>query len=83
MFNKNVVAREVKACTDYNVKEVEEVLELTFDFVRAIMKSGDRDNYDFKNIRLFNFGIFGVKPGRINHLKKKDAKKDNKNNFKD
>ena len=35
MFNKNVVAREVKACTDYNVKEVKEVLELTFDFVRV------------------------------------------------
>lgn len=54
----------------YSKKEVEEVGNAVFDMVRQTAKSGDRKNYKFKNVRLFNFGTFAVKEGRIKYLKK-------------
>jgi nucleoid DNA-binding protein len=55
-----------------NYEDAREITDTIFDFVAKTMKAGDRENYQYENVRVFNFGIFGVKQGRVNYYKKKD-----------
>lgn len=71
-FNSKQLATQITEHEDCNFKDIREVADSIFGFVASTIKSGDRENYEYKNIRIQNFGIFGVKKGRIDYYKKKD-----------
>ncbi len=54
---------------EYGLREiaVETIVKSQFNKVIEVMKEGGH-----KNIRLQGFGIFAVKPGRLDYKKKKD-----------
>lgn len=59
------------------VHKIQEVVYLTFKFVRAIIKSANRDIEYYPAIRVFKLGIFYVTKNKQRRLK---AKKDENNN---
>ena len=65
----------------YNLpeEEIRRIVFSPFELVKKSMKDAEPNNIEsFKNIRIINFGLFAVKPGRIKHLKKQNDDRNNK-----
>ncbi len=62
-----------------SVKQVEDIVYSFFRYTSKRMKEGNKVTHEFKTIRLFKFGMFKVKPGRIKHLKIIHEKSNNRN----
>ncbi len=66
-----------KMALEYGISE-EEVKEIVFspyEMLCETIKSAEKDNEEsFKNVRIMNLGLFAVKKGRLNYLKKKKEK---------
>ena len=71
-FNSRQLAIQLAENEDCNYETARQITDTVFEFVTQTMKGGDRDNYLYENVRILNFGIFGVKQGRIDYFKKKD-----------
>ena len=57
-----------------SIGQVREIIDSFFQFTSKRMKEGDKYTRTYKPVRLFKFGIFKVKQGRINQLKRRDEK---------
>ncbi len=68
-FNYKEAAQELED-EEFSRKEIEDVLSSTFLFLRNTMKEGNLKT-GYKNVRIFNLGIFAVKSGRLEYFKKK------------
>lgn len=68
-----------KLCEEYNItyETCKDITESPFRYCAEKIKEGDRGKLNFYNIRIINFGVFSVAPGRLNALK--DDNKKNKN----
>jgi nucleoid DNA-binding protein len=66
--------RKIAEDEDLTVKQVEEIVYSFFRFTSKKMKEGDKYTRTYESIRLFKFGIFSVKRGRINELKRRDER---------
>ena len=62
--------RKIAQDEDLTIKQVEEIVYSFFRFTSKSMGEGDRKNLVFDQIRLFKFGVFRVKPGRLNREKR-------------
>ena len=62
---------EVAKQLELSPSEVEKLVRAEFQLIKRVMKEGSRNQPEtFKNVRLIKFGLFGVKPGRIEKLRK-------------
>lgn len=68
--------RKIAEDENLTIKQVEEIVFSFFHFTSNKMKEGDKYTRTYEPIRLFKFGIFKVKQGRINQLKRRDEKLD-------
>ncbi len=62
--------RKIAADESLTIKQVDEIVSSFFWFTSDRMSKGDRDNLNFDHIRLFKFGVFRVKAGRLNREKR-------------
>lgn len=53
------------------VDEVQLIACSPFHLVNRVMRRADKKKLQFENIRVINFGIFGVKQGRKEHFRRK------------
>lgn len=56
------------------IKQVDDIVNSFFRFTVKQMSQGDRKNLEYSSIRLFKFGVFKVKEGRKQYLRRKDEK---------
>ena len=68
------IIRKIAEKENLTIKQVEEIVSSFFRFTHKEMKEGDKYTRSYKPVRLFKFGIFKVKQGRINELKRRDEK---------
>jgi nucleoid DNA-binding protein len=68
------IIRKIAEKENLTVKQVEEIVSSFFWFTSERMKKGDKYTRSYESVRLFKFGIFKVKQGRINMLKRRDEK---------
>ena len=74
-FNSKQLAYQIASYEeDINFNHAKDITDSVFEFIAETMKKGDRKNYKYENVRVLNFGIFGVKEGRKEYYKKKDKK---------
>lgn len=73
-FNSKDLAFNLADHEECNYNDAKEIIDSVFGFVRETMKEGDRKNYEYKNVRIFNLGLFAVKKGKVNYYKRKDQK---------
>ena len=66
--------RKIAEQENLTVKQVEEIVNSFFWFTSKRMKEGDKYTRTYKSIRLFKFGLFNVKQGRKNELKRRDER---------
>lgn len=52
------------------VSQVEEIVETPFRFFVHLAGKGDKDTLTFHSLRIYKWGLFSVKKGRKEHLKK-------------
>ena len=64
------IIRKIAEKENLTIKQVEEIVYSFFHFTSKRMKESDKMTYDYKATRLFKFGTFRVKQGRINHKKR-------------
>jgi nucleoid DNA-binding protein len=64
------IIRRIAEKEGLTIKQVEEIVYSFFHFTSKRMKESDKMTYDYKATRLFKFGTFRVKQGRINHKKR-------------
>ncbi len=69
-----VIIKKIAETEGLSIKQVEEIVYSFFRFTSKQMKEGDKYTRSYKPIRLFKFGIFKVKQGRINQLRRRDEK---------
>ena len=65
-----LLIRRIAEKENLTIKQVEEIVFSFFRFTSKCMSEGDRKNLIFDHIRLFKFGVFKVKPGRVNREKR-------------
>jgi len=66
--------RKIAEQENLTVKQVEDIVYSFFRFTSTRIKEGDKYTRTYKPIRLFKFGLFSVKQGRINELKRRDER---------
>lgn len=59
-----------------SLKDVDAIVKSVFELTSKTISSGDKFNYEFKNVHVPNFGMFKVKQGRIEAMKQKYGYKD-------
>ena len=52
------------------LSQVEEIAEAPFRFFAQIASEGDKDKLEFDSVRIIKWGLFSVKEGRKEYLKK-------------
>ena len=50
--------------------QAEEIIESVFRFTADTMKEGNKQTLDFSHVRIIKWGVFKVKPGRREFLKR-------------
>ena len=68
------IIKKIAEKENLTIKQVEEIVSSFFRFTHKRMKEGDKYTRSYNSVRLFKFGIFKVKQGRINELKRRDEK---------
>jgi len=66
--------RKIAEDEGLTIKQVDEIVNSFFRFAAKRMKEGDKYTRTYNSIRLFKFGVFNVKQGRINRLKRRDER---------
>ena len=66
--------RKIAKDENLTVKQVEDIVYSFFRFTSMRIKQGDKYTRTYKPTRLFKFGLFSVKQGRINELKRRDER---------
>lgn len=73
-IRSRAIIRKVAEKEGLTIKQVEEIVYSFFHFTSKRMKEGDKYTRTYEFIRLFKFGVFRVKQGRVNRLKRRDEK---------
>lgn len=68
-FNYREVAEDLEDDM-FNQEEIKDTIHSTFTFLKETIKEGGLQK-GYKSVRIFNFGIFAVKKGRLEFYKKK------------
>lgn len=71
------IVKELAKEYDLTYMETKEIVKSQFECVADVMRNGNREDMEFKSIRLPNFGIFRPMPGRVEFYKKLNEKQRN------
>ena len=66
--------RKIAEEENLTIKQIEDIVYSFFRFTSKKIKEGDKYTRTYKPVRLFKFGLFSVKQGRINELKRRDER---------